>query len=93
MTNATTNKEMKFLTKIQIQRRMQQILIAENNTVSLSVADKIEATLNGYAGIKYTGQEAGRKERAYVIARHQLTAENALAKAEAAAKYQQEVTE
>ena len=87
MTNiTTTHKEMKFLTKIQIQRRMQQILIAENNPVSLSAADKIEATLNGYAGIKYSGQEAGRKERAYVIARHQLTAENALAKAEAAAK-------
>ncbi|WP_088869161.1 hypothetical protein [Aeromonas veronii] len=85
-TMKTTNaKEMKFLTKIKIQRRMQQILIAEGNPVSLSVADKIEATLNGYAGITYTGQEKGRRERAYVIARHQIEAEESFAKAESAA--------
>lgn len=84
-TTPTNAKEMKFLTKIKIQRRMQQILIAEGNPVSLSVADKIEATLNGYAGITYTGQEKGRRERAYVIARHQLEAEESLAKAESAA--------
>ncbi|WP_421270283.1 hypothetical protein [Aeromonas veronii] len=78
--NTTTNK-MKFLTKVKIQRRMQQLLIAEGNPVSLSVADKLEATLNGYSGVTYTGQEAGRRERAYVIARHQIEAEDAASRA------------
>lgn len=73
MTTQTTKPS--FLQIVQTQRRMQRILVASGHPVSIAVADKIEATLNGYEGIKYTAQEAGRKEYAYVIAKHQLKAE------------------
>ncbi|MFM5439043.1 hypothetical protein ACET9K_06165 [Aeromonas enteropelogenes] len=78
MTNMTTvSHKPKFLETVRLIRRQQDILEQRGDPISLSVFDKLESIMNGQRGIKFTAQEKGRQEMAFVVAKHQLKAEDA----------------
>jgi hypothetical protein len=67
----------KFIETVRLIRRQQDILEQKGDPVSLSVFDKLESIMNGTRGIRFTAQERGRQEMAFVMAKHQLKAEDA----------------
>ncbi|MFM5788541.1 hypothetical protein ACET5Z_17320 [Aeromonas veronii] len=83
MTNMTNNMtttqshKPKFLETVRLIRRQQDILEQRGDAISLSVFDKLESIMNGQRGIKFTAQERGRQEMAFIMAKHQLKAEDA----------------
>lgn len=82
MTNMTNNMttvshKPKFLETVRLIRRQQDVLEQKGDAISLSVFDKLESIMNGTRGIKFTPQEQGRREMAFIIAKHQLKAEDA----------------
>ena len=82
MTNMTNNMttvshKPKFLETVRLIRRQQDILEQRGDPISLSVFDKLESIMNGQRGIKFTAQERGRQEMAFIMAKHQLKAEDA----------------
>lgn len=84
MTNMTNNMttvshKPKFLETVRLIRRQQDILEQRGDPISLSVFDKLESIMQGQRGIKFTAQEKGRQEMAFVVAKHQLKAEDAVA--------------
>lgn len=66
-----------FTAKVRLLLRMQDILEARNTELADSVFNKIESTLQGERGIKYTAKEIGLKERVYELAKFQLAKEQA----------------
>lgn len=71
-------KRLSFTQKAALHHRMIKILKGFNCEHSQSAADKLQATLKGMKGVKYTGWEAGRKELAYEQAKYQLENEGVL---------------
>lgn len=76
MTNTQSHRP-KFLETVRLIRRQQDILEQRGDAISLSVFDKLESIMNGQRGIKFTAQERGRQEMAFIMAKHQLKAEDA----------------
>ncbi|MGN5073667.1 hypothetical protein ACTG2C_01425 [Aeromonas veronii] len=79
MTNnmTTVSHKPKFLETVRLIRRQQDILEQRGDAISLSVFDKLESIMQGQRGIKFTAQERGRQEMAFIMAKHQLKAEDA----------------
>ena len=77
MTPTTQSHRPKFLETVRLIRRQQDILEQRGDPVSLSVFDKLESIMQGQRGIKFTAQERGRQEMAFIMAKHQLKAEDA----------------
>lgn len=73
----TQSHRPKFLETVRLIRRQQDILEQKGDAISLSVFDKLESIMNGTRGIKFTAQERGRQEMAFIVAKHQLKAEDA----------------
>lgn len=78
-TTTTQSHRPKFLETVRLIRRQQDILEQKGDPISLSVFDKLESIMNGQRGIKFTAQERGRQEMVFIMAKHQLKAENAAA--------------
>lgn len=83
MTTTNVNNPMsartkpRFIETVRLIRKQQDILEAKGDPISLSVFDKLESIMNGTRGIRFTAQERGRQEMAFVMAKHQLKAEDA----------------
>ncbi|WP_246749708.1 hypothetical protein, partial [Vibrio cholerae] len=71
-------KRLSFTQKAALHHRMIKILKGFNCEHSQSAANKLQATLKGMTGIKYTGWEACRKELAFEKAKFQLEKEGVL---------------
>ncbi|QWL69732.1 hypothetical protein HQ397_05980 [Aeromonas hydrophila] len=67
----------RFIETVRLIRKQQDILEAKGDPISLSVFGKLESIMNGTRGIRFTAQERGRQEMAFVMAKHQLKAEDA----------------
>lgn len=77
-TNPTTTREKpRFIETVRLIRRQQDVLEQRGDAISLSVFDKLESIMSGQRGIKFTAQERGRQEMAFIVAKHQLKAEDA----------------
>ncbi|WP_421311021.1 hypothetical protein [Aeromonas sp. 603757] len=78
LNNPMSNKEKpKFIHTVRLIRKQQDVLEERGDPISLSVFDKLEAIMNGARGIRFTPQERGRQEQAFIIAKHRLKAEDA----------------
>ncbi|EGR0411285.1 hypothetical protein ACEOXO_000200 [Vibrio cholerae] len=71
-------RRLTFTQKAALHNRMIDILRKFDCEHSQSAADKLQATLKGMKGVKYTGWEACRKELAYEQAKFQLEKEGVL---------------
>ncbi|EIF8948407.1 hypothetical protein ACT7PS_000231 [Vibrio cholerae] len=71
-------KRLSFTQKAALHNRMIEILKGFNCEHSQSAADKLQATLKGMKGVRYSGWEACRKELAYEQAKFQLEKEGVL---------------
>ncbi|MFV3352090.1 hypothetical protein [Aeromonas veronii] len=98
--NTQSHRPKKFLETVRLIRRQQDILEQRGDAISLSVFDKLESIMQGTRGIKFTAQERGRQEMAFIMAKHQLKAEDAEANWERfetcthlTSTYQKETTE
>lgn len=71
-------RRLSFTQKAALHNRMIEILRGFDCEHSQSAADKLQATLKGLKGVRYTGWEACRKEVAYEKAKFQLEQEGVL---------------
>lgn len=67
----------KFIENVRLIRKQQDILERLGDPLSISVFTKLEDIMQGQRGIRFTGQEAGRREYAFELAKCELAKENA----------------
>lgn len=72
-----TREKPRFIQTVRLIRKQQDVLEERGDPISLSVFDKLEAIMNGTRGIRFTAQERGRQEMAFIVAKHRLKAEDA----------------
>lgn len=73
----SSREKPKFIHTVRLIRKQQDVLEERGDPISLSVFDKLEAIMNGDRGVRFTGEERGRQEQAFIIAKHRLAAEDA----------------
>ena len=73
----SSREKPKFIHTVRLIRKQQDVLEERGDPISLSVFDKLECIMNGARGIRFTAQERGRQEQAFIIAKHRLAAEDA----------------